>query len=215
MRIGVLCGDNWHPAITVIEGLRPLEPRGFQFEFIVDTADWKSDVLEQYSAVILSKSNRRSPEDAEPWLTEEIQMDFDRYVAKGGGLLVIHSGTVGYANEKCFRELVGGVFTQHPEAGWVTLEYAEDTSWFGNEYPPFKIFDEHYFVNMFDEQAEIFMTSSSQSGKQPAGWIKRHGRGQVCVLTPGHYLEVWLNPHYQRTIESALTKVARKGQQAD
>jgi len=39
MRVLVLCGDYWHPASVVKDGLAPLRD-DFQFEFVESMADW-------------------------------------------------------------------------------------------------------------------------------------------------------------------------------
>lgn len=64
--------------------------------------------------------------------------------------------------------------------------------------------DEHYLMHLDDPQAEVFLTTASAHGSEPGGWTRREGQGRVCVLTPGHNLAVWLHPHYQVLIRSAL-----------
>jgi type 1 glutamine amidotransferase len=48
------------------------------------------------------------------------------------------------------------------------------------------------------------MISRSEHDEQPAGWRRTDGAGRVAVLTPGHNLEVWLHPSYQKLILNAL-----------
>jgi len=55
-----------------------------------------------------------------------------------------------------------------------------------------------------DAEADVFLTTSSEHGDQPGGWTRTEGVGRVCVLTPGHNLEVWLAPPFQRLLERAL-----------
>jgi type 1 glutamine amidotransferase len=64
--------------------------------------------------------------------------------------------------------------------------------------------DEHYFMAMDDPGVDIFMTTCSEHGEQPAGWRRTEGPGRVAVLTPGHNLEVWLHSSYQTMILNAL-----------
>ena len=70
--------------------------------------------------------------------------------------------------------------------------------------PPFTVKDEHYFMDMYDHNVDVFMTTTSQHGEQPAGWRKTEGAGRVAVLTPGHNLDVWLHPQYQELILNTL-----------
>jgi len=60
-----------------------------------------------------------------------------------------------------------------------------------------------------DPTADLFLTSTSEHGTQPAGWTRTEGAGRVCVLTPGHNLEIWLHPAYQALIHNALDWCAK------
>lgn len=93
-------------------------------------------------------------------------------------LLVIHSGTSGYGT--------GG---RTPICAGVEA---------------FTEVDEHYFLHFDDPAAEVFLHSRSEHGVQPAGWMRRIGRGRVCVVTPGHNRAVWLQPGFQRLLKNAL-----------
>lgn len=64
--------------------------------------------------------------------------------------------------------------------------------------------DEHYFMEIDDPQIDVFLTTSSQHGILPGGWTRTEGKGRVCVLTPGHHVEVWRHPSYQALIKNGL-----------
>jgi type 1 glutamine amidotransferase len=185
------------------EGLSPLKDQGFDFDWIEDARDWSAERMAAYPVVILTKSNNVSSSDQSGWMTDEAQSAFADYVRQGYGLLAIHSGTAGYQETPRLRGLLGGVFTHHPEQCAVTVQpksgHALTTS-----ASPFTLKDEHYFMAMDDLQADIFMTTCSEHGEQPAGWRRTEGAGRVAVLTPGHNLEVWLHPSYQTMILNAL-----------
>ena len=156
-----------------------------------------------YPLVILTKSNNVSSSNQNKWMTDEVQSAFAEYVRKGNGLLAIHSGTAGYLETSILQCLLGGVFTHHPEQCEVTIE--PQTS-----HPltlgifPFTVKDEHYFMTMYDSNIDVFMTTRSEHGAQPAGWRRTEGGGRVAVLTPGHNLKVWLHPAYQALLLNAL-----------
>ncbi len=176
---------------------------GFKFEWIENANQWSTQQMHEYPLVILAKSNNVSETDQSPWANDKVQRAFLEYVRSGNGLLVIHSGTAGYEQARIFRELIGGVFREHPEPCPVSVEpqaghpIAEGSS-------PFTVVDEHYFMDLDDEQVNIFLTTSSQHGTQPGGWTRLEGEGRVCVLTPGHNLEVWEHPAYQFLLQNAL-----------
>lgn len=204
MKILVLCDDRWHPAQTPRSGLSPLTGAGFAFDFVENTAGWSAAQMEAYPVVLLTKSNNVSAEDTSPWMTPEVESAFAAYVRQGGGLLVVHSGTAGYADMHTLRPLMGGVFDHHPKQCPVTVEpKAGHPLTVGVS--AFTEMDEHYFMHFDATDAEVFLTTTSEHGQQPAGWIRQEGSGRVCVLTPGHNLAVWLHKDFQTLLRHALT----------
>jgi type 1 glutamine amidotransferase len=202
MRILVLCDDRWHPASTPRRGLAPLAGE-FTFDFIENAEAWSAGRMADYPLVILTKSDDTTATDHRPWMTGEAQQAFHDYVHAGNGLLVIHSGSASYADKPVLRGLLGGVFTHHPPQCPVTIvPQPGHPLTAGSE--TFTIKDEHYFMDLDDPQADVFLTTTSEHGTQPGGWTRREGAGRVCMLTPGHNVEVWLHPSYQTLMRNAL-----------
>jgi len=204
MKVAVVCHDVYHPSAVIREGIDALDVPGVEWDFILDTTEWPSENFERYDVVLITKGNSRSDVDFTHWLTPEIQQGFVDFVERGRGLLVIHSGTVGYKDETVFRNLVGGVFVRHPEQCDVTVETTAESPATDPNAGPFTLRDEHYFVETYGDDLQFFLQSTSAEGTQRAGWTRRQGAGRVCVLTPGHNLAVWLHPQYQRRIVAAL-----------
>lgn len=203
MRILVLCDDRWHPASIVRDGLTPLKNAGFTFDWIENAASWSPDNMFEYPLVVLTKANNVSSSEESPWMTESIERTFLNYVREGNGLLVIHSGTVGYEKNSVLRALQGGVFASHPKQCPVTANVKTGhplTT--GSE--SFTLTDEHYFLEFDDPQADVFLTTTSEHGEQPGGWTRTEGEGRICVLTPGHNLEVWLHPSFQALLQNTI-----------
>jgi type 1 glutamine amidotransferase len=59
-------------------------------------------------------------------------------------------------------------------------------------------------MEMGNAPVESILTTASEHGTQPGGWVRHEGSGRVAVLTPGHNVEVWLYPAYQTLIGNAL-----------
>jgi uncharacterized protein len=203
MRTLVLCDDYYHPARTPRAGLAPLADHGWEFDWVEHAGEWSAQRMRAYPAVILTKSNDVSALDRSPWADEEVERAFRDYVREGRGLLVIHSGLAGYDKVPALRQLAGGVFAHHPPQCQVTVEPQQGHALTSGA-EPFTARDEHYFVQVDDGQADVFLTTVSEHGRQPGGWTRAEGAGRICVLTPGHNLEVWLQPSYQTLIENAL-----------
>ena len=203
-KVLVICGDQYHPAELVLKGL--IASGADQFEFIQAPDGPISDFPEPYSSVVLAKLNVNSPSDPTPWTDEESDRALGVFVSNGGGLLVVHAGTVGYSVAPCIRNLTGGSFVQHPAACEVLVEPILGHH-LTKEVNAFTIFDEHYFVGHCD-QREDFLTIRSDHGVQPGGWTKTFGAGRVCVLTPGHFESVWKHPQFQSLVGNGLKWIA-------
>jgi uncharacterized protein len=203
MRVLVLCDDYWHPARTARTGLGALRDSGCQFDWIEHAGEWSAERMAAYPLVVLTKANNISATDQQPWVTPVVEQAFSEHVRNGNGLLAIHSGTAGYTQTPLLRGLLGGVFVSHPPQCMVTVEPRADHPLTAGS-AAFTLKDEHYHMALDDTQADVFLTTTSEHGTQPAGWTRREGAGRVAVLTPGHNVEVWLHPDFQTLIGSAL-----------
>ena len=224
MRALLICDDYWHPGQIPIDGVAPLKEQGFQFDVISDAKDFKPEKLSEYPVVILVKSDQASQKDETNWKSEAVQKAFIAYVENGGGLLAIHSGTVPSKENKGLELLLGCRFTGHPEACPVTVQpvkphpVTEGVGMFCEK-------DEHYRIDILSPDVDILAASYSAAQGSPdkykedpgkntpasiyaAVFVRTQGKGRVCVLTPGHFLPVWLNPNFQRTLSNALTWAA-------
>jgi type 1 glutamine amidotransferase len=202
MRVLVICDDHWHPASTARGGIDALRDDSFEFDWIEDAAEWSAERMAGYPVVLFAKSDNVSATDERPWVSEQVQRAFVDYVRKGNGLLVIHSGTV-YAKAPVMRRLIGGAFISHPKQCPVAMEPQQGHPLTSGSVP-FTLVDEHYMMELDDAQADVFITTTSEHGTQPAGWTRTEGQGRVCVLTPGHNVEVWQHPSFQALMINAL-----------
>jgi uncharacterized protein len=204
----VLCGDTFHLGETARSGLQPLEKDGFEFEYRENTAEVNSSLLKNFPLVVLAKSNTVSRNDQRPWLTSNSEMIFQEHARNGNGLLVIHSGVVGYKSLPAAHSIIGGSFMRHPPECEIAIEPQNDHP-ITKEIVAFPIYDEHYFVQLEENGPDVFLNSRSEHGVQPAGWTQETELGRVCVLTPGHKIEVWLHPSFQKILLNASRWVAK------
>lgn len=189
-------------------GLAPLAEAGYTFDWIEHAGECSAERMHEYSTVILTKSNNVSATDQTPWITETVAAAFRKHVRRSNGLLVILSGSADYRDVPVLRAVLGGVFVSHPPLCSVTVVPREGHPLTAGS-APFTLVDEHYHMEFGDKAADVFHTSVSEHGRQPAGWARAEGAGRVCLLTPGHNLEVWLQPSYQAIIQHALRFVSR------
>jgi uncharacterized protein len=107
----------------------------------------------------------------------EVEAAFCEYVRRGKGLLVVHSGSAGYRDTPGLRALLGGVFASHPPQCPVTVVPREGHSLTAAS-APFSLVDEHYRMDFDGPQADVFLTTSSEHGDQPAGWTRAGGNAR-------------------------------------
>ena len=220
MRVLLICDDYWHPGQIPIDGSAPLAEQGFQFDAVTNANDFSPGMLKRYPAVLLCKCDEVSHEDRQPWKTEAVQKAFVDYVEDGGGLLVVHSGTVCGKNTETLDRLIGCRFIGHPNACPVTVQpvkphpVTEGAGMFCET-------DEHYRIEITAADADVLVASysppqgeESRYEQEPyfntpasvcaAGYVRTQGKGRVCVLTSGHLLPVWQNPQFQKLLTNAL-----------
>jgi type 1 glutamine amidotransferase len=205
-RVLVLCDDQWHPAADVQRGFNAQPDGPFAFEFLTDGGQWSLEQLLDYSVVVIAKANHRCATNQSPWLTAGTQGALDEFVQSGGGLFLIHGGTC-YKDWPLMRSLTGGAFLRHPDQCPVTIEPTRVHSLTAGV-SSFVITDEHYFMTLDAKDADVFLETRSKHGVQPAGWTRREDKGRICVLTPGHNVEVWLHPEFQKLLRNGLNWLA-------
>lgn len=208
MQTLVLADDRYHPAHIARAGLRALGDQDFTFDWVENGTDWSTERLAAYPVVVLVKANNISATDERKWMTSAIENALAAHVQAGNGLLTIHSGTAGYRDDLVLRSLLGGLFVRHPKQCPVTVEPLAGHPLTAGSHT-FTQVDEHYFMEMVDEAVDCFLQTHSEHGVQPGGWTRTEGAGRVCVLTPGHNLEVWLEPAYQVLIQNGLRWCAK------
>jgi type 1 glutamine amidotransferase len=226
MRVLLICDDYWHPGQVPVDGVVPLAKQdcpqaNFQFDIITNANDFSPCLLQKYPAVVLAKCDEVSQEDRQPWKTETVQRAFVDYVESGGGLVAIHSGIVCGKNTVRLDKLIGCRFIGHPNNCPVTVQPVKPhlvTEGVGM----FCETDEHYRIEIIASDADVLLASYSppQGEKSkyqedpyfntpaaicPAGYVRTQGAGRVCVLTPGHFLPVWLNPQFQHLLSNSLS----------
>jgi len=220
MRILLFCNDRHHPGHVPIEGMEPLKEKGFTIDVITDTADFDPAIIHGYDVLVMSKNDDTSNTIHSSWKTAAVQDAFVKYVESGGGLLVTHNGTVAGEETDKINRLVGARFIMHPNRCPVTVgsvkphPVTKNVGMFCEE-------DEHYRLEILVDDIDIIVTSYAPSQGNvdkyetdpyrnypahiaPSGYVRTQGKGRVCVLTPGHLLEVWLNLEFQKLLENGL-----------
>lgn len=203
-RVLVYCGDRWHPPADAMVALGNLESSGYHFQQAA--SEEELDDLSPLDIVVLAKLNVKSELDETPWLTTEGESALVKFVYGGGALFIVHAGSAGYERLPELRTLRGGAFLHHPPIGPVTI-YPVAGEALAAGLGQISLKDEHYHMEV-DPGMDIFLTTRSTHGTQPAGWTRSFGFGRVCVVTPGHTAEVWANPEFLEIVKRGLDWVS-------
>ena len=204
MRILLLCDDFYHPGDIPVNGMKHLEKKGFAVDAESDAAGFDPAKLADYDVIVISKCDNVSQEDTSGWKTEAVQKAFVEYVENGGGVLFSHSGTVAGKGTEVLDRLAGCRFTHHPAQSPVTISPLKPhpvTEGVGT----FTETDEHYYLEILADDIDVLAAGYAPECVLPVAFVRTQGKGRVCVLTPGHNIEVWNNPHFERMLENAVS----------
>ena len=196
----------------------------FELHVGYDIANFDKKNLKKYDAVILNNSNPIGPKrdlfsdllKANTSLTDEqiaieapkYEMNLINYVAKGGGLMLLHGAIVVQNNSSAFSEMTGGSFDYHPKQQRMHVKEVD------KKHPLVKAFkgnglthvDEPYFFkNAYFEynfRPLLYIEVDKLEDVKKAvdnninyvSWIKRHGKGRVFYSSPSHNAQSLDNP---------------------
>lgn len=190
--------------------------RAFEVHIGYDIQQFSKKNLKKYDALILNNPNPAGPERdlfsdllkansslSEPQIRAEAakyEKNLINYVAKGGGLMILHGGIVVQNNSQEFSNMTGGSFDYHPKQQEIQVKEVD------LNHPLVKAFkgkglthiDEPYFFKnaYFDYNFRplLYMEVSKLEGLKAevpekviyVSWIKKHGKGRVFYSSPSH-----------------------------
>ena len=198
-KVLVITEDYWHPTSVIADGLKKLEG-DFAFTYARRDSDF-----ENYGAVVIAKGDRTSKEDETPFMTDAYMDALENYLTRGGGLLLLHAGTLTARNPR-LAEIMGGISAGHPDPSECVLTYkAVQSHPIGRGMQDLTINDECYFMELTKDDISVFARNVSHWGDFAAGFTRPYGRGRVCAFTPGHCVPVWESPVTQEYMRRILT----------
>lgn len=210
----VLCDDYWHPADVIELGLAPLEGDAFHFVFVKTAKDILTpERIAEYPVIINCKGNTVNAANRSPWfeegVTEVCPKEFRAYVEAGGGFISAHSGNTSKEGD-AYTAFSGNYFIGHPPRCAVDVKVAAKHP-VTEGVSDFRIRDEHYQMGIVADDARVLVkTYSEAGGEQVGGYVRDMGKGRFCMLTPGHTVDAWYNPEYQKMLANAIRWCAKK-----
>ncbi|MBU2976591.1 ThuA domain-containing protein [Zobellia sp. B3R18] len=188
----------------------------FEVHIAYDIESFDKKNLKKYDAVVFNNCNPSGPKRHLFWdllqknsnlpdneiavLAEQYETNLLDYVAKGGGLMILHGAITVQNNSKKFSEMTGGSFDYHPKQQEMHVKEVDP------KHPLVRAFngnglthvDEPYFFNnaYFDYNFRplLYIEIDKLEGMRKevdekvnyVSWIKRHGKGRVFYSSPSH-----------------------------
>lgn len=209
--------DHWTIPHNV-EMLKIIARKSNAFEIHIgyDIENFDKKRLKKYDAVILNNSNPSGPDrDLFSDLLKQnttltaieikekaptYEKNLMRYVAKGGGLMILHGAITVQNNSVPFSKMTGGSFDYHPKQQEIHIKevdlnhpmvqafngkgltHIDEPYFFKNAY-----FDYNFRPLLYMEVGKLEGLKKEVKEKVVyVSWIKRHGKGRVFYSSPGH-----------------------------
>ncbi|MEM9143636.1 MAG: ThuA domain-containing protein [Bacteroidota bacterium] len=209
-----------------IEVLKILAKKTQAFEVQVgyDITNFERKALKKFDAVVLNNSNPSGPDrdlfadlmrqnsslsDTEiAAMAPAYEKNLMDFVAKGGGLMVLHGAITVQNNNMEFSKLTGGSFDYHPPQQEMHLKevdprhplvqafkgkgltHVDEPYFFKNAY-----FDYNFRPLLFIEADKLRdVKKKPERNTIYVSWIKRYGKGRVFYTSPSHNAQSLENP---------------------
>jgi uncharacterized protein len=197
----------------------------FEATVTYEDALFEEDALDTFDAIVLNNTNNEiflpenfsdlAPAEQKTALDKDARLkrNFQRFLARGKGLVVIHAGVASFREWPEFGRIMGARFDNHPwNAGTtVTLKVEEPdhpvTRCFGSD--AFVVTDEIYqFKGDFSRsRLRVLLSLNTERSDMNRGtaihrtdgdfglsWIKPYGAGRVFFCALGHQHDIFWNP---------------------
>jgi len=133
-----------------------------------------------------------------------------RYVAGGGGLLVLHTGIASFEDWADWPRLTGARWrpghSRHTPVKPLSVQVLDPDHPVTRGVPGLQIRDELFQrLGMVERPHLRLLASAMERGvPEPVAWVNPYGRGRVFTTTLGHGPEAWGDDGFQRLLTNAL-----------
>lgn len=132
------------------------------------------------------------------------ELVLENYIRNGGRMLVLHCGIIMKSAES-LTDVFGGSFAGHAEYQTLIFNVSRVRHEVTDGIQAFAVPEEPYqFVLSGEEDTEVLLTYELDGQEYPAGWVRRHGRGAILYLLPGHNRKVFENEEVLRLCSRAV-----------
>ncbi|KAI6083711.1 glycosyl hydrolase [Hypoxylon rubiginosum] len=197
-----------------IEGIRQLgiSSNTFEADFSEDASLVSAENLSRHAVVIFLQTSG-------DFLDAEQLAGLQRYVRGGGGFVGIHCAAAGMTSVPWYGELVGAVFTDHPEpqSGVVAVENKDHVIVSGLP-EKWEWFDEWYnFDANPRDKVNVLLSIDEKTYKggklgedHPLAWCREFDGGRSFYTSLGHFDDAYVDREFMGHILKGILWAARK-----
>ncbi|KAI1390500.1 glycosyl hydrolase [Hypoxylon trugodes] len=184
--------------------------------FTVDSSEDASLInaknLSRYAVVIFLQTSG-------DFLTRDQLVGLQSYVRSGGGFVGIHCAACGMTREPWYNELIGAVFTDHPEPQRGVLAAENEDHFITSSLPAkWEWFDEWYnfdrnpraVVTVLLSIDEKTYTGGKHSEDHPIAWCREFDGGRSFYTSLGHFDGAYSDQKFMSHILNGILWAAQK-----
>lgn len=140
----------------------------------------------------------------------ETRSGLTSFVARGGGMLAVHTTSICFDDWPEWGDVVGGSWvwghSSHPPLGRVTVEVVADHPVVAGVPLLVSLDDEIYGDLSMRSEVSVLVTGRRHpdDAPQPVVWTNRYGSGRVVYDGLGHDVESMRNPAHRRLLGQAV-----------
>jgi putative heme-binding domain-containing protein len=127
--------------------------------------------------------------------------ELDSYLARGGGVVLIHYAVDGHQAVDAFAERVGLAWQGGKSAfrhGPLDLDFSGSKHPITRGFDKLRLVDESYWNLVGDpHRIEVLGTGPEEGRARPLLWTRTQGKGRVFVSIPGHYTWTFDDPLFR------------------
>src|SRR5262249_18756547 len=151
---------------------------------VVQAQGWPTQAMWEKADLVVLYSNNPG------WSAERVK-ELDAFLARGGGLVLIHYAVDGHNDAEVFAQRVGLAWKAGQSKfrhGPLELSMGEVKHPVTRNFDKLKLIDESYWDLTGDVKNVQVLASAVEDGQpRPLLWAREQGKGRVFVSIPGHY----------------------------
>jgi type 1 glutamine amidotransferase len=196
------------PFFTLFEGYDDIEYVEARLkddsEIFEDISGWDYDVI-----VFFNMTQK---------ISQKRQENFKKLVKDGVGVVALHHCMGSYQQWHEYIKIIGGrynlkAFVQdgikyeastYKHGADFTVHIEDSKHPITRGLADFQVHDETYKKCSFEKDNHLLLTTNHPESDTEIGWVRKYGKGRVCLIMVGHGPSVYANPTYRQLVARAI-----------